>query len=155
MAETTSHTPHLFQISLKAILEDGEGRILGLKNTPDSSVAEFYDLPGGRIGSDELEAAYADILARELEEEIGTAVRYELEPHPVSLGRHNYYSKERGCDNSVLMVFFRAKYLGGEVRISEEHVGYEWIDPRAAALESYFTAGWLEGLRGYLEQKRL
>ncbi len=154
MISITPNTPHLFQISLKLILEDAEGRILGLKNTPDSSVAGFYDLPGGRIGSDELEAAYADILAREVEEEIGTAVRYELEPYPVSLGRHNYYSKERGCDNSVLMVFFRANYLGGKVRVSEEHVGYEWIDPRTAALERYFTAGWLEGLRGCLEQER-
>lgn len=49
------------------------------------------------------------------------------------------------------MVFFRAKYLGGEVRISEEHAAYAWLDLNAAPLEKFFTAGWLEGIQSYLD----
>lgn len=145
--------PHMFQVSLKIILEDERGRILGLKNTPDSSVADFFDLPGGRINSDELTASPMDIIAREMAEEVGPEVRYEVDAHPAAIGRHDYYSQQHGRENNVLLIFFRAGYLGGEIRASEEHIGYEWIDPATAQLDSYFTGGFLEGIKGYLECK--
>lgn len=41
MRANTPSTPHFFQISLKVLLEDTEGRILGLENTPDSTISRL------------------------------------------------------------------------------------------------------------------
>jgi len=152
--EIPENCPHYFNISLKVILENEKGEILGLKCRDDGSLAGFYDFPGGRINSDELDVPYDQVIARELAEEVGSGVRYEGDfIHPVSTGKFIYFSRTLGRENSILQLFFKARYLGGEIFISDEHSGYDWLDLRTDPAEKYFTSGFLEGVKGYLENK--
>lgn len=143
----------LYQISLKVILKRPTGEILACKARPDASYAGFYDFPGGRIQEDEFTVPLYDILAREIAEEVGD-IRYELSPAPVAVGRHSIAAEKTkaGKEILILQLFYEATYLGGEIRASEEHTGFEWIDPRTRPLEEQFTSGWLEAMRMYLAQ---
>ena len=72
------HDPYLFQISLKLILKNKKGEILALEMPENSLMAGYYDVPGGRINSDELKMPYEEIFRREVAEEIGKSVKYRL-----------------------------------------------------------------------------
>ncbi len=141
----------LYQISLKLFLKRNDGKILALKAVDDGSYAGFYDLPGGRIDTDELETSFPEIIRREVAEEIG-AVEFRLQEKPVAVGRHRIPAALTGSgkDIHVLYLFFEASYTGGEVRVSEEHTGYEWLDLAVIDPSEYFTSGILEGVQMYL-----
>lgn len=146
--------PHFFNISLKLILENEKGEILGLKCRDEGSLSGYYEFPGGRINSEELNASYADVIAREATEEIGADVRYEGGLlHPVSTGKFIYFSHKLGRNNCIFLLFFKAKYLGGEIVISDEHRGYKWLDLKKEPPEKYFTLGFLDGIKEYLRQR--
>lgn len=146
-----------YQVSLKAILRNADGLILAVKCGPTSSMAGFYTLPGGRIDEDEFSKPYTDILSRELREELGEAVKFSFSPLPVALGRHLIPAKNSGKINQdihVLLVFFEAQFLGGNVVISDEHTGFTWLDLNSIVLAEYFISGSLEGLKMYIGQQK-
>lgn len=152
MEETSKNAPYYFNISLKLILENEKGEILGLECVKEGALSGYYDCPGGRINSDELALPYAEIIAREMAEEVGADVRYEADlSRPVSTARYPHFSKRLGRDSCIFMLFFKGKYLGGDIRISEEHIGHKWIDLGKEPAEKYFALGFLEGIRGYIE----
>lgn len=142
-----------YHVSLKAILKNAEGKILALKAVEDGSLGGFYDLPGGRMDEDEFATPFAEILEREIREEVGD-VKFSVEDAPVALGRHLIPKENirQEKDIHVLLVFFEAEYVEGDIKISDEHIGFEWIDLRTAELEKYFTSGILEGIRMYLKK---
>ncbi len=141
----------LCQISLKLILKNASNEILALKAVSRGSYAGFYDLPGGRIDEDEFKADFADIISREISEELGD-VQFKLQPKIIAFGRHIIPSSltKTGKDVHVLYLFFEAQYLGGEIKTSDEHAGFEWVNLNKIELEKYFTSGLLEGVRMYL-----
>jgi len=145
--------PHFFNVSLKLVLENEEGEILGMKCQNEGYLAGYYDLPGGRINPDELQAPFEQIIDREVTEEVGSDVKYEIEPRPISISKQPFFSQTLGRDNCMFMVFFKAKYLSGEIEISEEHIGYKWLDLKKEPAEKYFTGGFLDGIKGYLGSK--
>jgi 8-oxo-dGTP pyrophosphatase MutT (NUDIX family) len=155
--DTTEITPgkehYFFNISLKLIMENDKGEFLALKNPDTSILAGFYDLPGGRINENEIRASYAEIIAREIEEELGADIEYDFDPRPVGTGRTVYFSRHLGRENCTFMVMFRAKFKGGIIRISEEHCAYKWLDPAAESMSDYFTEGFLDGVEDYLVWK--
>ena len=124
--------------------------MLCLKAHSKGAMAGFYDLPGGRINKGEYHIAYQDIIARELTSEIGAGAKYEIYWRPVSFARHSYYSKSRNIEVFTFWLCFEAKYLGGNVKISEEHEGYKWLDLREVKPKQYFTKGALEAIERYL-----
>lgn len=101
----------MIPISVKAIMQGPRG-ILFVKNPRDE-----LELPGGRPETHEcLEKA----LAREVKEECGLDIittRY--------LGSKSY---EIIPDKYVLLVFFRCEFIDQELTLSEEHMGYEWVN---------------------------
>lgn len=119
---------------LKALEKDG------------STLAGFYDLPGGRIDEGEFLFAFEKIIKRELFEEIGN-VKYELINRPVALGTHMTRHAEQ-----VIFIFFEAEYKHGEILVSEEHMGYKWVDLKKINLDEYFNSGILIGIKSYLEK---
>lgn len=141
-----------FNVSLKVLLKNDKGEILGLAAQPNTTITGYYDLPGGRVGEYEFETNYETQIKRELDEEIGAEVKYELNLRPVSIGRHSYYSQRQNKQIQIFFICFEAKYLGGKIKISDEHVGYKWIDVKRVNLEDYFKAGPLEAVQGYLSQ---
>ena len=78
----------LYNVAMKLFLKNKRGEILGLKaKTGGGPLSGFYDVPGGRIDTDEFQKPIAEIIARETQEELGK-ISYELNPRPVALGRH-------------------------------------------------------------------
>ena len=147
----------LYQVSLKVIIKNSKGEILAMKADPNGSYAGFYDFPGGRIDIDEFHTPFSEIIKREIEEEIGNNVVYTLHPKPVATGRHCIDAKfaKGGKDIHVIYLFFEAQYVSGQVVISDEHTGFEWLNLSKIKPEQYFKSGNLEGLKMYLKSTNL
>ncbi|MEK7496746.1 MAG: NUDIX domain-containing protein [Patescibacteria group bacterium] len=146
-------TQDFYQISLKLILKNNVGQILILKAVDDGSFAGFYDLPGGRVDTDEFRTDLMEVVKREVREEIGN-VKFIVKGKPVAVGRHLLLKKSgsRQKDVHVLYVFFEAEYLGGETEISREHESYQWVRLQEIELDKFFTFGILEGVKMYLKK---
>ncbi|MDO8471908.1 MAG: NUDIX domain-containing protein [bacterium] len=139
-----------FQVSLKLLLQNEAGETLILKCPDDSSLAGFYDLPGGRIAATEKELPFAEIIKREVTEELGSAVNYELEStKPIAIGRHHYPSKKMQQEVYLFWVLFGAQYQSGAINLSNEHQSYQWVKLTAANLEQYFIRGPLDLMNNY------
>ncbi len=145
-----------YQISLKLILNNSKGKTLLMKAQNKDTYAGFYDFPGGRINVDEFEVPLPDIVRREVREEIGD-VEYTLNTHPVAVARHLIpaHISVLKRDVRVLYLLYEGIYTGGEVRVSYEHTGFEWMDLMNIELEKYLKSGNLEGVRMYLETKNV
>lgn len=142
----------LYQVSLKVIMKNTKGEVLGLREVDKGSMKGYFDLPGGRIDADEFYIPFDEIIKREIREEVGD-VYYTLNNSPVALGRHLIPSHltSSGKNINVIYIFFEAKYLKGEIEINDEHLGFEWIEISKIKLEDYFDSGILEGMRMYLD----
>lgn len=141
----------LYQIALKAILKNEKQEILILSAVSTGTFKGFYDLPGGRIDIDEFETDVTEILKREIKEELGS-INFAIKDIPVSYGRHRIPYNLSGDDmeKHVFYLFFEVEYLSGDIKISEEHTGYKWIDLKNIDLEKTFTSGILEGIKKYI-----
>lgn len=137
-----------YQVSLKIFLRNAEGKILILKAAPDCSYGGYWDFPGGRIDYSEFEVPFKDILSREIIEEVGE-IDFSIDGLlPVALGRHKVPVKQ-GNDVHVLYHFYEATYLGGDIRISDEHTESAWVDLSEIDLQEHFISGLLEGAKSY------
>lgn len=145
------HDPYLFQVSLKLILKNKRGEILALAMPKNSSMTGFYDVPGGRINSDELKMSYQKIFGREVVEEIGKSVKYRLIKRPVSISRHPYFSVKLQKEMHIVFIFFEAMYLNGKIKTSTEHIGYQWLKLDKKNISKYFVRGLREGLKNYFK----
>lgn len=152
---TCSMAKDVYQISVKAVIVRPDGKVLGLNGKNGGLFEGFYDMPGGRVETDEFSTPLTEIIQREIKEETGL-VDVEIEENPVSLGRH--LSKDLDSEGNrvrVLYVFFRARIHGNieTIKISDEHEGYAWLELTKENVPTYFTSGMLEGMRGYLANK--
>jgi molecular chaperone GrpE len=76
-----------------------------------------HDLPGGRVEEGE---NLAEGLTRDVTEEIGEEAQYTL--GPIIDSQELTYT-----DEIVIANFYLAHYQGGEIILSEEHEGFEWL----------------------------
>lgn len=144
----------LYQISLKLILKNDKDEILILNAIKGGTFDGFYDLPGGRIDVDEFRVDSEDILEREVKEELGAIEVDIFSSAPVSIGRHLIPASlsSTGSEMHVLYLFFEGYYKSGDIKISEEHLGYKWINLKDIVLEEYFNSGILEGMKRYIQR---
>ncbi|MFC1663317.1 NUDIX domain-containing protein [Patescibacteria group bacterium] len=144
-----------YQVSLKLILKNSNEEILLVKTLPENSGSNYYELPGGRINTDEFTVPLTEILQREISEEIGE-VKYKLNPVPVAVARHlipaNITAKHK--DIHVLYVIYEATYISGDITLSDEHPEFQWIDLIKNDPEQYLNSGNLEGMRMYYSRKK-
>ncbi|MBU2632187.1 NUDIX domain-containing protein [Patescibacteria group bacterium] len=132
----------LFYVGQKAIINKN-GKILIL-NDPILGL----DLPGGKIQKDEFNLKAS--LKREIKEEtnldvdVGSACATWLYEVPADSGH-------RSAGRLVYTVAYKCKYLSGDLKLSDEHDGYIWVDknsytklehswPAYSVIESYFTS---------------
>lgn len=139
-----------FEVSLKFIIKDKDGRILLLKMPDNSQMAGYYDLPGGRIKESEKTDNLKTVAKRELTEELGKKVRLKIKENPIAVGRHTYKSKETGAKKLIFWVLFEAVWEKGEIKISSEHKDYIWKHVHRADLRKLFTKGPLESMTNYI-----
>lgn len=123
MADT--NTPITQRIAMKALIVNDEGQVLILREATtydEGTNTGRYHLPGGRLNPGE---PYLDGLNREVMEETGLTVSVE---RPLYVGE--WFPVIKGVSNQIVAVFFVCKATGGEVRLSDEHDNFEWINPQ-------------------------
>ncbi len=96
-----------------------DGRVLAMRraSTKDAG-AGLWETLSGRVSPGEAPLA---AVRREIIEESGLAVTVETRPIDV-------YVAERGGVPMTVIVY-RALWVGGEVRVSEEHDEFRWLTP--------------------------
>jgi 8-oxo-dGTP pyrophosphatase MutT (NUDIX family) len=107
-----------------------QGRVLAMRRSPQRDAGPgLWETLSGRVrpGEEPFEAVRREIL-----EEAGLVdgVHLRLEPRPVAA-----YSTTRAGEPMVL-ILYRAEYLGGEVRRSDEHDAHAWLTPDEFAARS-------------------
>src|SRR3989338_5321969 len=115
--------PKLF-VATKAFI-NFRGKILILRESntyTDGTNAEKYDVAGGRLTPGE---KFNDALQREIKEETGLDVDIGK---PFHIGE--WRPVVRGEQWQVVGIFFECFAKSEEVILSEDHDGYEWIDPK-------------------------
>ncbi len=113
MSETT-----YFVAAVAAIIFKGD-RILAMKRSVNKDAGPgLWETLSGRIeaGEDPLDA-----LQREIDEECGLTV--EIDPRPVK----SYHASRNG--HPMILIIYRARYLSGSVKRSEEHDEHAWLTP--------------------------
>lgn len=110
-------------IANKAFIEcDGKVLIIRKAATnPDGTNTGRWDVPGGRMEFGELPH---EALKREVREEVGLEVEI-LEPVAVA----QWQPVIRGEKVQIVAIYHRCAWKSGEVRVSNEHDQFAWIDP--------------------------
>lgn len=109
-----------FEVGLKAFLVR-EGRLLLVRERIGE---RLWELPGGRFDGGEEQTPPVEILRRELREELGDALRWEL------VGLRDAWVRpapERGAH--VFLLGHECRWLAGEPQLSEEHLEARWCGP--------------------------
>jgi len=129
-----------FYIGQKAFIErNGEVLVLILPNG-------WIDFPGGKIqeGETDFDAAFK----REVQEETGLTIE-------IGEFFHRWYftfdSTHKNAGKKVFLLGFKCAYKKGDVSISNEHIGFKWVNKNNyrklkenrghfKALERYFSS---------------
>jgi 8-oxo-dGTP diphosphatase len=110
-----------FRIAVKAfMLKDGKLLILR-RSKEDIQNPGGWELPGGRL---ELGEDPRLGLMREIKEETGLYIDIK---NPLNV-RHF----ERIDGQVITMIIFLGEYAGGDIKLSKEHIDFDWIDPNIA-----------------------
>ena len=81
-----------------------------------------YQLPGGRVEPGEV---FSDALDREINEETGLKTK---QLYPLLVGE--WRPVIRGVPHQIIGMFIACRTEDSQVKLSEEHDGYEWIYPK-------------------------
>lgn len=149
-------TKDRYQVSLKALIENEQGEVLVLNALSNGTFAGYYDLPGGRIDTDEFAVPLLDILRREIREEVGD-IDVEITEAPVAVGRHllSAESEQREGDPiRIMYLLFHARYVSGAIKISAEHSGFRWLNLSKHQLSEIFKSGLLDAVAMYTKTCR-
>jgi 8-oxo-dGTP diphosphatase len=115
--QTLPHGHHVVAVAALVIrTRDGVNEVLALRRAPGNRAGPgLWEVISGRIehGEEPLVAAQ-----REIAEESCLRVRMERRPF------ESYAAQRRGLP--MIVVLYRARYLTGEVELSDEHDAYEW-----------------------------
>ena len=101
----------------------------------------LWELPGGRVETNEVLQPHWEILGRELREELGTDLRVEVGPPIVTWTRS-------AAGQCAFLVGFLCPYRGGSIRLSPEHVEARWL-AQADASSIPLAPGYDECLRQF------
>lgn len=114
-----------YHVGLKALIRRGDEYLFLHFRNPWG--ASYYDWPGGRIDVGEEDIPLLDILQREIREELGADFRCEIGA-PAFVSRR--FFPDAGLN--ILLVMFEARYVSGDIKLSEEHGKFEWLTPDSA-----------------------
>ncbi|HEX5661654.1 MAG TPA: NUDIX domain-containing protein [Polyangiales bacterium] len=109
--------PHGHHVVAVAALVIQGDRVLAMRRAATNRAGPgLWETISGRIehGEEPLAA-----VRREISEESGLTVDVEARPFA------SYAAQRRGLP--MIVVAFRARYLGGEVRLSDEHDAFAWV----------------------------
>ena len=115
-----------FGVAVKAMIKNEEGKFLVIfKSGKDEINPNEIDIPGGRLEfGEDIEIC----LKREVKEELNIEIEIEKPLRVWSLVRNDLH---------LVGITFSAKYIGGELKLSDEHTGYEWMDKEKILIGDY------------------
>jgi 8-oxo-dGTP diphosphatase len=123
----------LFNVGIKGLIENAEGKILVLKSSLKGHglpTEAYWDIPGGRIEEGE---HVLEVLKREIEEETGIKeLKKEAEFFHAVVSNHKIPHEDKIL-GLVLMVYKVQIPKNSKIKLSDEHVAYEWVDKAEAA----------------------
>jgi len=123
----------LFNVGIKGLIEDTEGKILLLKadvSTHRKNTEAYWDIPGGRIEEGE---KVLDVLRREIEEETGIKeFKKEAEFFHAVISNHQIPFEDKLL-GLILMIYKVQIPKNSKIKLSSEHVAYEWVSKAEAA----------------------
>lgn len=115
--------PKIFVATKAIVVYDGKVLILREAGEYDDGTNEGrYDVPGGRLRPGE---QFAEALKREVFEETGLSINIG---DPIAVGEWRPVVKEEPWQ--VVGTFFLCEAPVPAVKLSPDHDGYEWIDPK-------------------------
>ena len=132
----------LFQLTQKLFLRDKD-HLLVLRDKKSGT----GDLPGGRMTEGEFFGDWRISLMREIEEELGTSLTLEIDPEPVFTKKHRVEEGNFPC----IILAYRANFLTGEIRLSDEHDYFEWVDLKTYNPKILFSAYMLDAVEFYIQ----
>ena len=107
-----------FALSMKVVIRDMAGRCLVIQRSAASkNNAGKWDFPGGKVDPGE---RFDQALAREVLEETGLTV--ELTGLAGS-------AQSQAPGRMVVYLIMEARLVAGEVRLSDEHSAFRWVEP--------------------------
>jgi len=117
----------LFHIGIKAMIEDDKGRILlmhesGVNHHP--TMDDYWDLPGGRMSEGE---NALQTLKREIEEETGITKFDNPKFKTAVISNHQIKLPNQLTVTIALMVYQVTIAPKAKIKLSDEHIGYEWV----------------------------
>ena len=125
-----SHNSPILQVAAKAVIVNNEGKVLIVRESPkdlNNTQVGLWSLPGGRLEPGE---SFLDGLSRETMEEVGLEIEAGK---PLCMGE--WRPMIRGVEHQIVAFFVCCKPLTTNVRLSDEHDEYAWINPNER--ESY------------------
>ncbi|MDP3901674.1 MAG: NUDIX domain-containing protein [bacterium] len=113
----------LFCVGQKAFIEK-DGKILVLHDP-----LEGLDFPGGKIQEGEARdrdvTSLINALKREVMEETGLTIEVF---DPFAVWYYEFSKASRNYGKVVYLVGFKCKYISGELKLSDEHDSFRWVD---------------------------
>lgn len=136
----------LYFVAVKVFLRDKNKLLI----THD--IFGAWDLPGGRIRVDEFNKPLVSVVARKVEEELGSKVRYKLgEPNGIFF-RVERIENSTGQLVRIFAIGYDGEYLGGQLQLGDHHDKMEWVDVDKFDPKQYFEGGWLVGVQEYINK---
>lgn len=119
---------HKYIVGVVVIVEK-EGKILSLKrnNEEEASPGAWENIAGKVEANEEL----LDAVYREIKEE--SCLETDVNPVPIGIILTNRN------DDDMFLICYRAKYLSGDVKLSEEHSEYAWLNPEDFCKKTIFS----------------
>jgi 8-oxo-dGTP pyrophosphatase MutT (NUDIX family) len=121
-----------FHLGIKAIIRNSDGNILLLKTNPDElrgyEGEGYWDIPGGRIQKNQ---TVEETLKREVKEETGISSIKSHKPFTMVLSNLRIPTDE-GSVGLILAAYLCDINPSAKVKISKEHIDYQWFSPREA-----------------------
>lgn len=112
--------PKQFFISLKAMIQNDDGRILFLVKEREGG--KYLDLPGGRMEEDD---TFESTLKRELEEELSLIGNIDIIKQVGDVWE--LPSKFMKNGNKQLVITFLIKTHTSDISLSDEHTEHLWV----------------------------
>ncbi len=124
------------RIAMVAVIKDSNGKILIIREATDDYEDGYsagkWTMPGGRL---EIGERWEDGLRREILEEIGLSNLQLLQP--IYIGEWTPIIKT--VRTQIVGIFYLCLYSGEEVKLSNEHDSYEWVE--SDDIDKYDYAG--------------
>jgi 8-oxo-dGTP pyrophosphatase MutT (NUDIX family) len=117
-----------FHLGVKALIFNERNKVLLLERQHPSKKM-YWDIPGGRLQRGE---SLVETLMREVKEETGFEEISGIRPFTMLFT--NIRIPVHEGDVGLIFSIFYCKILGiSDPILSEEHIGFDWLDPKEAA----------------------